>query len=62
MPEENAKAYEVEVTTRSVDGTTHTAHGEVHCSDPPETVARGILESLQSQRGRDHVRIIDESK
>lgn len=54
--------YEVEVTTRSVDGTTHTAHGEVRASDPPELVGRRILEALQSQRGKDFVRVIDESK
>jgi hypothetical protein len=62
MPEEGAQAYEVEVTTRSADGTTHTAHGEVQCSDPAAEVARGILETLQAQRGRDHVRIIDGDK
>ena len=62
MPEENAKPFEVEVTTRSVDGTTHTAYGEVQCADPAETVARGILETLQSRRGSDHVRIIDGDK
>ncbi len=50
-----------EVTIKSVDaaGQTHEAHAEVRCSDPPDTVARGILESLQSQRGKDYVRIIE---
>lgn len=53
------RMYEVSVRTVDAAGQTHEAHGEVRCSDPPETVARGILESLQSQRGKDHVRIID---
>jgi hypothetical protein len=59
MPEEGAQPYEVEVTTRSVDGTEHTAHGEVRSSDPPELVGRRMLESLQSQRGKDYVRNVD---
>ncbi len=65
MPEENAKPYEAKVTVEIVelDGTKHeahgVAHGEVHCADPAETVARGILETLQDRRGKDHVRIID---
>lgn len=56
------RMYEISVKSTDAAGQTHEAHGEVRCSDPPETVARGILESLQSQRGKDNVRIIDTSK
>jgi hypothetical protein len=62
MPEENAQAYEIRITSTDAQGQTHTAHGEVHTSDPADAVARGILETLQAQRGRDHVRIIDGDK
>ena len=62
MPEEGARPYEIEVIARDSDGTTHTAHGEVHCADPAEEVARGILETVQVHRGQDHVRIIDGDK
>lgn len=59
MTTDEKPAYEITIRAVDARGATHEAHAEVRCSDPPETVARGILESLQSQRGRDHVRIID---
>ena len=59
MTTDEKPVYEITIRSTDAAGQTHEAHGEVRCSDSPETVARGILESLQSQRGRDHVRIID---
>jgi hypothetical protein len=59
MSEEGAQPYEITITSKDAQGQTHTAHGEVQCSDPAEEVARGILETLQAQRGKDHVRIVD---
>jgi hypothetical protein len=56
------RLYEISVKSMDAAGHTHEAHAEVRSSDPADSVARGILESLQSQRGKDNVRIIDGDK